>query len=439
MIKKFLSIALAMNFNLALADEVHGLITKQQFNEIFPLSNGEKLKKQYTDAYNTFIQEKNKTAAAETSCAHLLPKANPPVYWTPEYQKCMDKAAPEYEHALRNLNELRGNFQNCPSVITTDSHGKKIDFSGEAPKPDSIQSVKTLYTYENFAKTTPYFRGFLAGDRTNAKRELAAFLANVQQETTGLCFASETPFDILEKLSTKEEFKSIKNQQLCSWFTSAEDIKNLAALGITLPYTCTDTNISVTTRNKLIDYAFEIKRPKGKYCQWQAKPDKEQECLKSNRYYYGRGPIQLSYPYNYIAFGETDFVHRHGYNLYTDPGLVTSQEANQESRSSLLWGSALWFWMTPQPPKPSAHAVMTNQWQPNAADIKNNRKPGFGSVINIINGGLECGAQRGADKDVKAQNRINAYKRILKIIGAPADDNAIYPLDCKNSNNFTVQ
>ena len=437
--RKLLTITFIISCNLALADEIHGLITKQQFNEIFPLSNGEKLKVQYADAYNKFIQEKSKTASAEATCAHLLPKTNPPVYWTAEYQKCMDDSAPEYEMTLRNLNELRGNFQNCPSVIVTDRYGKKIDFSGEAPKPDSIKSIKTLYTYENFAKTTPYFYGFLSGDRVNAKRELASFLANVQQETTGLCFASETPFDILEKLTSKEQFTTIKNQQLCSWFTSDDDIKNLAKSGIVLPHACTDTNITPTIRAKLIDYAYDIKRPKGKYCQWQSNPKDEQECLKSNRYYYGRGPIQISYPYNYIAFSNTDFVHRHGYNLYADPGLISSPEANQEARSSLLWGSALWFWMTPQSPKPSAHAVMTNQWKLTAADIKNNRKPGFGSVINIINGGLECGVGRGTDKDVKVQNRINAYKRILNIIGAPIEDNAVYPLDCKNSTNFTVQ
>ena len=87
--------------------------------------------------------------------------------------------------------------------------------------------------------------------------------------------------------------------------------------------------------------------------------------------------------------------------------------------------------MTPQPPKPSAHAVMTNQWTPSAVDISKNRKLGFGTVINIINGGLECGENRGADKDVKAQNRIDAYLRILRIIGAPQDDSSKYPLDCK--------
>jgi chitinase len=93
--------------------------------------------------------------------------------------------------------------------------------------------------------------------------------------------------------------------------------------------------------------------------------------------------------------------------------------------------------MTPQSPKPSAHAVMTNQWVPTAGDLSKNRKPGFGTVINIINGGLECGEGRGSDKDIKAQNRIDAYRRILAIMNAPTEDSGKYPLDCKNSKDFT--
>jgi pimeloyl-ACP methyl ester carboxylesterase len=41
-------------------------------------------------------------------------------------------------------------------------------------------------------------------------------------------------------------------------------------------------------------------------------------------------------------------------------------------------------------PKPSCHAVMTGQWQPDARDRRLGRRPGFGMTINIINGGEEC-------------------------------------------------
>ncbi len=411
------------------ADEVTGLITKKQFDEIFPLSNGEHLKAEYTKAYKQFKDSLPEYAAAAQKCQKYEDMKD----WSGQ-AKCLEENAPNYGKSRATLDELAGKLQNCPAIMVVDNSGKKIDFSGEKPDPSTIKLITTLYTYENFAKTTPYFPGFLSINegRHNAKRELAALLANVQQETTGLCFASETPFDILEKLNSPADFNKISNQQLIQWMND-DDKKALSAQGVNI------WGLDDASRTKVINYVLQVKKPKGKYCQWASNPEGEKSCLTSPNYYYGRGAIQLSYPYNYIAFGNTDFVKKHGYNLLDNPGLVTSPEANQQTRSSLLWASAIWFWMTPQAPKPSAHAVMTNQWQPTAADKKNNRLPGFGTVINIINGGLECGSSRGADKDVKAQNRIDAYKRILKIIGSSEDDNSKYPLDCKNSNNFNYQ
>lgn len=412
------------------ADEVTGLITKKQFDEIFPLSNGEHLKSEYTNAYKQFKGSLPEYAAAAQKCQKYEDMKD----W-PGQEKCFEENAPNYRKAVATLDDLAGKLQNCPAIMVVDNSGKKVDFSGEKPDPSTIKSIKTLYTYENFAKTTPYFPGFLSMSkgRHNAKRELAALLANVQQETTGLCFASETPFDILEKLNSPNDFSKITNQQLAAWMND-DDKKALAAQGVADFY-----SLNEVSRRKVIDYVLSVKKPKGKYCKWDANPQGEKDCLASANYYYGRGAIQLSYPYNYIAFGNTDFVKKQGYDLLMHPGLVADPSANQESRSSLLWGSAIWFWITPQAPKPSAHDVMTNQWQPTEADIRNGRQPGFGTVINIINGGLECGSSRGADKDVKAQNRIDAYKRILRIIGSSEDDNSKYPLDCKNSKNFNYQ
>lgn len=409
------------------ADEVERLVTKTQFDQIFPLSNGALLKQQYTNAYNNLKANYGEYAAALDKCQPYETKKD----WAGQ-EKCLQENAPNFSAARAKLDNLAGYLQNCPAITVLDSSGNRVSFKGEKPNPSTIKSIETLYTYENFIKTALYFNGFVSGDRVNAKRELAALLANVQQETTGLCFASETPFDILEKLNTASDFNKFSNEDLILWMNDS-DKQTLTAQGIEL------WSLSDADRLKVINYILTVKKPKGKYCQWSSNPTGQQECLSSNNYYYGRGAIQLSYPYNYIAFGNTDFVKSKGYNLLENPGLVTDKNSNQPNRSSLLWGSAIWFWMTPQSPKPSPHDVMNNSWNPTAADIKNNRKPGFGTVINIINGGLECGSGRGSDKDVKAQNRIDNYKRILRIIGAPQDDNSKYPLDCKNSNNFNYQ
>jgi hypothetical protein len=57
----------------------------------------------------------------------------------------------------------------------------------------------------------------------------------------------------------------------------------------------------------------------------------------------------------------------------------------------LSFASAIWFWMTPQKPKPSCHDIMVGNWVPTDDDIVKNRMPGFGSTVNVINGGVECG------------------------------------------------
>ena len=49
--------------------------------------------------------------------------------------------------------------------------------------------------------------------------------------------------------------------------------------------------------------------------------------------------------------------------------------------------------MEAQYPKPSCHDVICGKWIPNAKDSANGRLPGFGAVVNVINGGLECGDQ----------------------------------------------
>jgi hypothetical protein len=46
----------------------------------------------------------------------------------------------------------------------------------------------------------------------------------------------------------------------------------------------------------------------------------------------------------------------------------------------LAFRTALWFWMTPQSPKPSAHDVMAGRWTPSAADAAAGRTPGFGGL-----------------------------------------------------------
>jgi hypothetical protein len=130
--------------------------------------------------------------------------------------------------------------------------------------------------------------------------------------------------------------------------------------------------------------------------------------------YFGRGAKQLSYnfnygPFSYALFGDVNV-------LLKAPWLVTS---NDQTNGWLALASAFWFYMTPQSPKPSMHDVVTRFWTPSSGDISGKRVPGFGVLIMIINGGIECG---GSTEIQQAANRIDYYKGFLGAFGLPIDD-----------------
>lgn len=125
--------------------------------------------------------------------------------------------------------------------------------------------------------------------------------------------------------------------------------------------------------------------------------------------YYGRGAMQISYLYNYGEAGKD-------LNL----PLVDQPELLSEN-SVAAFESAIWFWMRKQNNKPSCHEVLTGAWQPSPEDISLNRKPGFGMIINIVNGGVECGSQRTADAASKASGRIAFYKYFTASLHIEAD------------------
>ncbi|KAJ4776451.1 Endochitinase [Rhynchospora pubera] len=153
--------------------------------------------------------------------------------------------------------------------------------------------------------------------------------------------------------------------------------------------------------------------------------DADTYCDQSSQYpcaagqkYYGRGPIQLTHNYNYGQCGQAI-----GQNLLNNPDLVATDPI-------ISFKSALWFWMTPQSPKPSCHAVITGQWTPSAADQSAGRLPGYGVITDIINGEKECGL--GSDVTGKVADRIGFYKRYCDMLGVSYGNN----LDCYNMQKF---
>lgn len=143
--------------------------------------------------------------------------------------------------------------------------------------------------------------------------------------------------------------------------------------------------------------------------------------------YKGRGPIQLSYNYNYGPASE--FIFGNKQILLDNPEKVIEDAA-------LAFQTAIWFWMTPQYPKPSAHNVMVNKWLPNELDKTKNRVPGLGMTVNIINGGVECG--QGAEKP-QVQDRIGYYQRFTDIYKIGTDMDGVHDLSdcgCKDMSKY---
>ena len=117
--------------------------------------------------------------------------------------------------------------------------------------------------------------------------------------------------------------------------------------------------------------------------------------------YHGRGPLQLSWNYNYGQCGDAL-----GRDLLADPSSITRDP-------EVAFLTALWFWMTPQAPKPSCHDVMTGGFTPSAADLAAGRAPGLGLTIDIINGGLECDRPT----DGRVEDRVAFHRRYAGLLG----------------------
>ncbi|MFG3258937.1 glycoside hydrolase family 19 protein [Streptomyces sp. NPDC048172] len=125
--------------------------------------------------------------------------------------------------------------------------------------------------------------------------------------------------------------------------------------------------------------------------------DKEQPygCPAGNDAYYGRGPIQLSWNFNYKAAGEAL-----GIDLLNNPWLV-------ERDPAVAWQTGLWYWNTQKGPGTvTGHQAMTEGH-------------GFGESIRSINGTLECDG----GNPTQVKSRVDRYKQFTQLLGTTPGDN----------------
>ncbi len=105
--------------------------------------------------------------------------------------------------------------------------------------------------------------------------------------------------------------------------------------------------------------------------------------------YYGRGPIQISWNFNYKAAG--DFL---GMDLLHNPDIVATD-------AKVAWQTMMWYWMTQNGPGTmTCHQAMVGN-------------KGFGETIKSINGAVECNGKYPSG----VANRIQFYKNTSAVLG----------------------
>ncbi|MFI6403691.1 glycoside hydrolase family 19 protein [Streptomyces sp. NPDC050548] len=127
------------------------------------------------------------------------------------------------------------------------------------------------------------------------------------------------------------------------------------------------------------------------YCNW----NEPYGCPAGQSAYYGRGPLQISWNFNYKAAGDAL-----GIDLLNNPWLV-------QNDSAVAWKTALWYWNTQSGPgSMTPHNAIVNG-------------AGFGQTIRSINGSVECDGKSPA----QVQSRVDAYNRFTSILGTTPGGN----------------
>ena len=216
-----------------------------------------------------------------------------------------------------------------PTSQTCNSQGSESGFIVSEAQFNSMFPDKIpFYSYQGLTSTLSTYPDFTnTGDENMRKREVAAFLANVAHETDGLKYIREL----------NEE-----NHDL---------------------YCDPDTAL----RNGFTE-----------------------DCVKNGVkfQYYGRGPIQLSWNFNYNAAGK-DL----GIDLLHDPDIVATN-------SEVAWKTGIWFWMTRKG---------AGTFTPHEAIVNGK---GFGETIRSINGNLECDRMSS-----QVERRVKFFESFVSTLG----------------------
>lgn len=271
------------------------------------------------------------------------------------------------------------------------------------------------YNYDAFIIAARYFPRFGAEHpdskytaEEHHKRDLAAFFAHAIQET------GENNPDLYRRMSKSAADDCYYRGGFYNWFeggpTSSFLPQNTPGHQPEDGGKCNPQG-KYCSSNKINDYFFPCSQAKdGQY---------ETGC------YFGRGAIQISYNFNYGLFNT--WLNDQGINvdLLKEPWLVMTKK---DPPLSIL--ASVWFYMTPQPPKPAMHDIITGQWEPGQANrAAGFEGPIFGPTSLVINN--ECGGEDQSDPGGPGESRrIKAFKWFARYLNFPVGDENT--LSCKN-------
>eukprot|EP00252_Welwitschia_mirabilis_P023390 TRINITY_DN6598_c0_g1_i1.p1 TRINITY_DN6598_c0_g1~~TRINITY_DN6598_c0_g1_i1.p1 ORF type:complete len:294 (+),score=-18.01 TRINITY_DN6598_c0_g1_i1:66-884(+) len=157
------------------------------------------------------------------------------------------------------------------------------------------------------------------------------------------------------------------------------------------------TGSTVVRKRELAAFFANVMHETGGLCYINERGSSFNYCDKSNKQwpcaagknYHGRGPLQISWNYNYGAAGKAI-----GFD-----GLGNPERVAQDATVSFK--TAVWFWMR----NSRCHSAIT-------------AGEGFGATIRAINSN-ECGGKRPAE----VNSRVNYYKRFCSNFGVDPGSN----------------
>ncbi|MFH4979907.1 hypothetical protein AB6A40_006616 [Gnathostoma spinigerum] len=274
------------------------------------------------------------------------------------------------------------------------------------------------YSYDAFVIAARYFPTFGTTSPNNGwtqqenyRRDVAAFFAHAVQET------GENNADFYQKLPKNQADECFYRGGFFNWFEGGpiSSFLNPSSPGL-----------------KPEDGAKCI--ASGRYCESSPEIDYWFKCGGSstpingyyNACYFGRGAIQISYNYNYGQFQTFLLSKKITVDILNNPNLVITK---MDPPLAIL--ASLWFYMTPQPPKPAMHDIVLGQWNPGPKnDAAGYKGAIFGPTSLVINN--ECNGEDPTDPGGPGESRrIKAFKWFAKVYFKIRIEDDKY-LTCKN-------